>query len=62
MDSIKETADRVLDRWVTVRRILSDPHRQIALETVVLTPLEVSLRLAVGDQFLLERNDADSSL
>ncbi len=51
---IKETTDRFIDRWVTVRRILSDPQRTVPLETLVLTPQEVSRRLAIGDQFLAE--------
>ncbi len=51
---IKETSDRFIDRWVTVRRILSDPRRTVSLETLVLTPQEVSRRLAIGDQFLAE--------
>jgi predicted nucleotidyltransferase len=49
---IKKTPERFIDRWVTVRRILSDPKRMVPLETLVLTPQEVSKRLAVGDQFL----------
>lgn len=51
---IKETPERFLDRWVTVRRILSDPQRMLPLETLVLTPEEVNRRLAVGDQFIAE--------
>ena len=51
---IKETAERFIDRWVTVRRILSDPDRKLPLETLVLTPDEVSSRLAIGDQFVAE--------
>jgi predicted nucleotidyltransferase len=51
---IKETPERFIDRWVTVRRILSDPKRTVSLETIVLTPQEVAKRLAVGDQFLKE--------
>jgi uncharacterized protein len=51
---IKETSERFLDRWVTVRRILSDPARLVPLETLVLTPQEVERRLAIGDQFLAE--------
>src|ERR1700752_4592459 len=51
---IKETYERFIDRWVTVRRILSDPGRIIPLETLVLTPEEVSKRLAIGNQFLAE--------
>lgn len=51
---IKETSERFIDRWVTVRRLLSDPKRTVPLETLVLTPQEVSRRLAIGDQFLAE--------
>ena len=51
---IKETSERFIDRWVTVRRLLSDPERTVPLETLVLTPQEVSKRLAIGDQFLAE--------
>jgi len=51
---IKETPDRFIDRWVTVRRILSDPERKLPLEVLVLTPQEVSNRLDIGDQFLNE--------
>ena len=51
---IKETPDRFIDRWVAVRSLLSDPKRTVSLETIVLTPQEVSRRLAVGDQFVAE--------
>jgi predicted nucleotidyltransferase len=51
---IKDTSERFIDRWVTVRRILSDSKRTVALETIVLTPREVEKRLAIGDQFLAE--------
>lgn len=51
---IKETDERFIDRWSTVRRILSDSTRNIALETLVLTPQEILTRLARGDQFLAE--------
>lgn len=51
---IKETPERYIDRWVTVRRILSDPKRSIPLETLVLTPQEITKRLEVGDQFIEE--------
>ena len=51
---IKETDERFIDRWDTVRRLLSDPGRTIPLETLVLTPQELSDRLSIGDQFLAE--------
>jgi hypothetical protein len=39
---------------MAVRRILSDPQRTLALEAFVLTPQELSKRLAIGDHFLAE--------
>ncbi|MBI3587505.1 MAG: nucleotidyltransferase domain-containing protein [Ignavibacteriales bacterium] len=51
---VKETNDRFIDRWVAVRKILSDPSRKIAIETLVLTPQEISDRLLRGDQFVAE--------
>lgn len=51
---VKETSERFIDRWVTVRRLLSDPQRLIPLETIVLTPQELAHRLEVGDQFIAE--------
>jgi predicted nucleotidyltransferase len=51
---IKETSDRFIDRWVTVRRILSDAKRSLPLDTLILTPQEVASRLAIGDQFVAE--------
>lgn len=51
---VKDTSDRPIDRWVEVRRILSDPNRRLPLETLVLTPQEIADRLAIGDQFVAE--------
>ncbi len=51
---IKKTSECFIDRWVTVRRILSDPKRSLPIETIVLTPQELSIRLAIGDQFIAE--------
>lgn len=49
---VKETSETFLDRWVTVRRILTGTHRSIPLDTLVLTPQELEERLAIGDQFI----------
>ena len=49
---VKDTPERFIDRWTTVRRILSDSTRMIPIETLVLTPEELSERLRVGDQFI----------
>jgi len=51
---IKETAERFIDRWVTVQRILTGTHRALPIETLVLTPQEIKNRLAIGDQFIAE--------
>lgn len=51
---IKETTERFIERWVAVRHILSDPRRKVGLDVLVLTPQEVSERLARGDQFVAE--------
>jgi predicted nucleotidyltransferase len=51
---IKETPERFIDRWVTVRRILTGTHRTLPVETLVLTPQELKKRLASGDQFFAE--------
>jgi len=51
---IKETSERFIDRWQSVRRILSDPNRMSPIETLILTPGEISDRIARGDQFIAE--------
>ena len=51
---IKETSERFIERWVTVRRILSDPQRKVGLDILVLTPREISERIDRGDQFVEE--------
>lgn len=49
---IKDTTERGIDRWMTVRGILCDPMRTLSVETLILTPEEVSRRLAIKDQFI----------
>lgn len=51
---IKDTPERLMKRMVTVRRILTDPKRMVALEAIVLTPQELSQQLAKGNQFIQE--------
>ena len=51
---IQDTSERFIDRWMSVRRVLSDPKRTFPIETLVLTPNEVAGRLRAGDQFLKE--------
>ncbi len=59
---IKETTDRLLDRCIAVRRIVSDPNRFVPLEVLVLTPDEVSERVGIGDQFVCEILDSGKVL
>jgi predicted nucleotidyltransferase len=57
---VKDTRERLIDRMVTVSRIVSDPDRLVPFEPIVLTPDELSERLKVGDQFIkkiLERGE-----
>ena len=49
---IKETSKRWIDRWTTVRMILSEVQRGIPMDTFVLTPNELGRRLAMGDSFI----------
>jgi uncharacterized protein len=51
---VKETADRLIDRWITVQRILTRTHRPLPVETLVLTPQEIEQHLTIGDQFIAE--------
>ena len=51
---IKKTSERFIDRWVSVRQIVSDPDSSIPFEPIVLTPKELKERLAIGDQFIEE--------
>ncbi|MCX6377242.1 MAG: nucleotidyltransferase domain-containing protein [Armatimonadetes bacterium] len=51
---IKDTPERFIDRWTTVRKIVSDPKRKVPVDTIVLTPEELSQRLRIGDQFIAE--------
>lgn len=48
---IKETDDFPLARRVHVRRLVTDPERRIPFSPLVLTPQELSQRLAIGDPF-----------
>jgi len=51
---IKKTAERFIDRWTNVRKIVSDPEISIPFEPLILTPRELEERLARGDQFIEE--------
>ncbi len=49
---VKDTSERYIDRCCTVRGILSDRKRKIGIDTIVVTPDELSGRIAIGDQFV----------
>jgi uncharacterized protein len=51
---IKDTNQRFIDRWITVRKIISDPYRKFAVDTLILTPNEISERISRGDQFVAD--------
>lgn len=51
---IKETAERFIDRWVRVRRILAGTHHTVPVDTLILTPHELEHRLAIRDQVIVE--------
>jgi len=51
---IKETAAPPLERRVHVRRLVSDPERRVPFSPLVLTPDELTGRLALGDPFYRE--------
>jgi len=51
---IKDTSERFIDRWSTVQGLLTGLHNSVPVETLVLTPDEVSSRLRKGDQFIAE--------
>ncbi|MBI2858543.1 MAG: nucleotidyltransferase domain-containing protein [Chloroflexi bacterium] len=51
---IKETDKERVDRIGEVMRLLHDSRREISIEPLVYTPIEVKKRLAIGDQFVEE--------
>jgi predicted nucleotidyltransferase len=51
---VKETTESPLERRLRVRRLVADPRRRIPFSPLVLTPDELSRRLAAGDVFYQE--------
>lgn len=51
---IKETSERFIDRWVAVQELIADSERRTPVEAIVVTPDELTQRLARGDQFFQE--------
>lgn len=51
---VKETEDRPIDRRIAVRRLVSDIRKKVPFSSLVVTPEELSDRLALGDDFFIE--------
>lgn len=51
---IKDTEERFIDRWCAVGTILAGSHPSIPVDTLVLTPKELSTRVSRGDQFIID--------
>lgn len=51
---VKETKDRPIDRRIAVRRLVSDIRKKVPFSSLVVTPEELSNRLALGDDFFIE--------
>ena len=49
---VKNTAERPIDRWMNICRIVSDPKRRVPFEPIVLTKEELQKRIEIGDQFV----------
>jgi predicted nucleotidyltransferase len=51
---IKETGETPFRRRVQVGRIIQDKHRKTPIQTLVITPQELTSQLEKGDPFLAE--------
>lgn len=51
---VKETRERMVDRFVEVKRLLYDPDMRIPVSPLVYTPEELEERLRMGDSFVEE--------
>jgi len=51
---IKDTDERPIERWMTVKRLLRDCKRRIPVSPLVYTPKELEERLAIKDFFIRE--------
>jgi predicted nucleotidyltransferase len=49
---IKETDETMVDRFVTVKRLIFDPDQRIPVSPLVYTPSELQERLDLGDDFV----------
>lgn len=51
---VKDTDERKVDRFVSVKRIIYSPHRKIPVSPIVYTPEELRERRAMDDDFVGE--------
>ena len=51
---IKETDEKMVDRFVTVKRLIFDPDQRTPVSPLVYTPTELQERLDMGDDFIQE--------
>lgn len=49
---VKETDQRPIERWMTVKRLLRDRRRKLSVSPLVYTPRELQARLAIHDFFI----------
>ena len=52
--TLKNTCERRVDRFVSVKRIIYDSRRKIPVSPLVYTPDELEERLKIGDDFIRE--------
>jgi predicted nucleotidyltransferase len=51
---IKDTAERHVDRFVEVKKIIYQPGRNIPVSLLIYTPKKIEERLKMGDYFVAE--------
>lgn len=51
---ISDSTERYFDRQATVRRLIRDLRKGVAVSPIVLTPAEIKQRMDRGDQFIEE--------
>lgn len=49
---IKNTSERFIDRWTAIQKIILGTHESVPVDTLVMSPQEISKRLSIGDQFI----------
>ena len=51
---VKDTNESVLERWVGVRKMVSELRKGFAFSPIIVTPAELETRLGKGDHFFEE--------